>query len=108
MQDKNDNTEALLQQIAGMNEDDAIGKKLRQQLSGIINDLINTDFEKLVQLLYRLDIDEAKLKKTLQELTGHDAGDVISQLIIERQIQKLKSRQQYKPPDDNIHEDEKW
>jgi hypothetical protein len=83
-------------------------EELKGRLSVYINQLIQTDFEKLVSLLYRIDISEPKLKHLLQQNPGEDAGKVIAELIIERQLQKIKSRSQFKQRDDNINDDEKW
>lgn len=76
-------------------------------LTNHINFLINNDFNKLVAILYRLDINETKLRKFLSDYPQTDAGKIISKLIIERQIEKLKSRKQNKP-DIDIPGDEKW
>ena len=108
MQGNSDNTEILLQELATLKENDPAVENTRQKLSSSINDLINDDFEKLVQLLYRLDVDETKLKKTLQDYPGHNAGQMIADLIIERQLQKLKSRREFNQRDNNIDENEKW
>jgi hypothetical protein len=77
-------------------------------LAGKINELIQNDFHKLISLLYRLDISEEKLKHLLIEKPETNAGDLIADLIIERQIQKAKSREKYKQPGDNISDEEKW
>lgn len=79
-----------------------------EQLSEKINDLLVNDFNRLVSILYRLDIDEKKLKNLLKENPGKDAGKIIAEMIIERQIQKIKSRQQFSQRDGNIDDDEKW
>jgi len=49
----------------------------------------------------------AKLKHLLKENPGEDAGFVIADLIIERQLQKIKSRKETKK-DNHIPDDEKW
>ena len=82
--------------------------ELRRQLSVSINEMILSDFDNLVLLLYRLDIDETKLRKILNETPSSDAGNIIADLIIERQLQKIKSRQQFSQRDNNISEEEKW
>lgn len=74
---------------------------MMEELSIKINELINTDFEKLVQLLYRVDVDESKLKRILQENAGTDAGKLIALLLIERQQQKLQSKKDSPPVDPN-------
>lgn len=105
------NNQAIIQDI---NKDLAIAlpetvsfDELRKLLSEHINQLIKTNFEKLVSILYRIDVSESKLKLLLQE-SNEDAGKVIADTIIERQLQKIKSRQQFSQRDDNISEEDKW
>ena len=53
-------------------------------LIAYINDCIQHDFNKLVQLLYRIDVSEEKLKSILQLNPNEDAAKLISAVIIER------------------------
>lgn len=53
-------------------------------LIAYINDCINHDFNKLVQLLYRIDVSEQKLKTILQSNPNEDAARLIAAVIIER------------------------
>ncbi len=69
--------------------------------------MINNRFEELVQVLYRLDVDEKKLKILLSESEDKNAADIITSLIIERQLQKLKTRKQ-QGSDPSIPQDESW
>ena len=82
--------------------------EIREELSKYINDLIVNDFQKLVSILYRIDISESRLKQLLQEENHEDAGKVIADLIIQRQLEKVKTRQQFKQTSENIDESEKW
>lgn len=82
--------------------------EIREQLGQCINDLIVNDFQKLVSVLYRIDISESRLKRLLLEENHEDAGKVIADLIIQRQLEKIKTRQQFKQPNENIDESEKW
>ncbi|CAN5715741.1 hypothetical protein BH11BAC3_BH11BAC3_03110 [soil metagenome] len=82
--------------------------ELHQLLAEHINYLIQKDFQKLVFVLYRVDVNESKLKLLLQENRKEDAGNIIATLIIERQLQKIKSRKEYRQKNDDIKEDEKW
>ena len=86
----------------GLREED-----LERRLSAYINDLINTDFQKLVYYLYRIDVSEAKLTGLLKEYPQERAGDIIAALIIERQAEKIKSRKDFKR-DHPGGEDERW
>ena len=82
-------------------------EELKEKLTAFINDLINHDFEKLVFYLYRIDVNEAKMKKLLDQRDGENAAGLIADLIIERQIEKINSRKETKKNGD-IPEDEKW
>ena len=72
-----------------------------------INVLLKDDFSALVQLLYRMDISEAKLRYLLQTNTGEMAATIMAKLMIERQLQKIETRRSFKK-DDNIPDEEKW
>ena len=78
-----------------------------EQLSVFINELIDKDFSRLVQILYRLDVSEAKLKSVLLEQPTGDAGEMITKLILERIAQRERAKQQFKPSGE-IPEEEKW
>lgn len=80
---------------------------LQEKLSAFINELIEEDFQKLILILYKVDVSEQKLKTLLQENKNADAADIISELIIERQLQKIKSRKEFKSGITDC-EEEKW
>lgn len=89
------------------NEQSLQDKLLFQQLSMAVNEMINRDFEKLVSLLYRIDVNENKLRRLLQEHIAADAADIIANLIIERQLQKIRSRRETRR-DNDFDQEEKW
>ena len=72
-----------------------------------INDLILNDFGKLVQVLYQADVSEEKLKRLLNDNSGTDAGTIIANLLLERQLQKLRAKAafQSRPP---ATDEDKW
>ena len=82
-------------------------EELKQKLSLHINHLINHDFEKLVSLLYRIDVNENKIRQLLKQEEGENAAGLIADLIIERQLQKIESRRK-SAKNDSIPDDEKW
>lgn len=67
----------------------------KEKLIGFINELIQNDFQKLIIILYKVDVDESKLKKLLREGIGKDTPDIIATLIIEREMQKIEIRKQF-------------
>ena len=83
----------------------AIGE-LEELLAEKMNIMIQTDFGALVQLLYRIDVNESRLRALLQENAGEDAGRVIARLIIERQWQKIETRRRFRSDTDS--EEDRW
>ncbi len=81
--------------------------ELHIQLAKYIDHLIRVNFDKLLTLLYRIDVSESKLKQLLKEHPEEDAAKIIASLIIERQVQKIKLRNKQRPGTD-IPETEKW
>lgn len=74
-----------------------------------INNWINNDFEHLLYLLYRIDVHEDKVRKLMIEHKGENAAEIITDLIIARQKQKIETRKlfQFNPAAD-ISEEELW
>jgi len=83
-------------------------EELLSQLAVHINQLILQNFEQLVNLLYRIDVSEAKIKSILSMQTNENAGNIIAKLIIERQLEKIASRKQFRQQHDDFNEVEKW
>lgn len=85
-------------------------QELKDQLIFYINHLLLHDFNKLVQILYRVDVSEKKLKDLLQENPQTDAAVIIADLLITRQEEKIKTREAFKsnPSIDDTTNEEKW
>ncbi|MBT9485500.1 hypothetical protein [Sediminibacterium sp.] len=79
----------------------------KTQLIDAINWLIIHDFEKLVFILYRIDVSEAKIKTLLNNEQSNFAAPVIADAILERLEEKKVSREKYKQ-DSSASEEEKW
>ncbi len=83
-------------------------------LIAFINDCIKNDFNKLVQLLYRIDVSEEKLKSILQSHPNEDAAKLIATVIVERLAATKAARASFSTnvkidqPDseNNAHDDE--
>ncbi len=79
-----------------------------EELVNGINDLLVHQFDKLVGILYRLDVNETKLRRAIEEAKGTDAAKLIAELIIERQVEKIHSRKKYRGPERLDDDEEKW
>ena len=75
-------------------------------LISCIDSLLANNFNKLVSILYRMDVNEEKIKQSIQAHPS-EPGKVIAALVIQRQIQKLDSRKQYFNEDD-IPAEDRW
>ncbi len=65
-------------------------------LSEYLNDLIEHDFNKLLTILYRIDVSESKVRTALaKNPTQESAGKILAELLIEREIQKIEIREKY-------------
>jgi hypothetical protein len=87
-----------------------VEETLEAALAEKVNAMIQGNFDQLLQLLYRIDINEQRLRRLLVENEGEDAGRIIARLIMERQWEKMESRRQFrqdKPTDENDGE-ERW
>ncbi len=93
-------------------QEDLSFDELKNKIACYINPLISNNFSKLISILYRMDINEAKLMQLLHDNPAKDAGMIIADLIIERQIQKIKSKKENKGNTiingDDMNENEKW
>lgn len=82
--------------------------ELAMLLAERINELIRHDMNFLITALYRIDVDEKKIREMLTKNKGTDAALIIAHLVIERQKQKIKTRDMFRPRVDDINEDDKW
>ena len=63
-------------------------------LAKVIRHLLDNDFEQLLNGLYRIDVSEEKVKAAMA--TQGDVADNLALLIIEREMQKVVTREKYK------------
>lgn len=70
-------------------------EQLLQLIEQLVQELIDNDFEKLLLVLYRLDISEKKVKTALEVEGAENAANSIAKLILEREREKIKTREKY-------------
>ena len=87
-------------------EEQLKNRLLLDQFTGYIRRLILNDFEKLVNLLYRIDVDENKLRQLLNDSDSEDSAKIIAALIINRQIEKIQLKKTM--PQAPESDEEKW
>ncbi|MCO5247762.1 MAG: hypothetical protein M9887_02270 [Chitinophagales bacterium] len=71
-------------------------EELLQWLTTQVEEMVSHDFDGLIQLLYRIDVDERKLKALIAENNAFESNRVIAKMILERQKQKVFWRNKFK------------
>ncbi len=71
-------------------------EQLKEYLTKKISELIDNNFDKLINTLYRIDVDEDKLQLAFVDKNKSMLPEAIAGLIIERQLQKIEMRKKYK------------
>lgn len=57
--------------------------------------LIDNDFQKLIQILYKADVDQYKLKELLETIEGSSSAEVIADAYLARQLAKVETWKKY-------------
>lgn len=78
-------------------------KTIRKLLIDKINFLLDHDFEKLLWILYRIDVSEEKARSALAGDSGRTPSEVLADLMIERQLKKAETRLKFRAPHDGNH-----
>jgi hypothetical protein len=71
-------------------------QELFQQLNVHIENLLNTNYEKLKSLLYQIDLSEKELTRTDQDLQFSSISELITHKILERELKKVLIREYFK------------
>jgi hypothetical protein len=60
-----------------------------------LNEMARDDFHGLVALLYRIDVHEERLREAIKVQAGVDAGRIMARMIMERILEKVRTRRQF-------------
>ncbi|KQS32209.1 hypothetical protein [Pedobacter sp. Leaf194] len=69
--------------------------QLRDVLITAFAYLIDNDFPKLIQILYKADVDQYKLKELLETVEGKSSAEVIADAYLDRQLAKIETWKKY-------------
>ncbi|MCO5231473.1 MAG: hypothetical protein M9958_09990 [Chitinophagales bacterium] len=112
MNDNLEDIKQLLVQTLNIDSSPIIGisteENILDWLSAYIDKLISEDFDGLLFLLYRIDVNEDKVREMLAATNGINASRTIAELILERQKQKIYWRNKFKSSPTKIDENDRW
>lgn len=69
---------------------------LKKHLTRKIGDLLDSNYEKLINILYRIDVNEEKLNELFGNKNREPIPAKLADLIIERQLEKIYLRNMYR------------
>ncbi|MCJ0743730.1 hypothetical protein [Pedobacter montanisoli] len=69
--------------------------QLRAALIKVFEYLVEDNFNKLLQILYRADVDQYKLKALLENTEDKSSAEIIADAYLERQKAKIEIRKKY-------------
>ena len=73
-----------------------VPQELFDQLKVYIEDLLSTDSEKLMSLLYQIDLSEKELSKNVPNLQFETVPEIVTHKILERELKKVLIRTYFK------------
>lgn len=88
--------------IITSNEFDNLAE-LKKHLTRKIAELLDTNYERLINILYRIDVNEDKLNELFGTKNRDFIPERLADLIIERQLQKINLRNMYKKDDKELN-----
>jgi hypothetical protein len=68
---------------------------LRLALKQQLHHMLVADFERLVQTMYRLDVNEGKFLLALELITVEERAEALAHIVMERELQRLATWQKY-------------
>lgn len=71
-------------------------EEFKKYLKEKLAHLLDNNYDELINTLYRIDVNEKKLSELFSGKNRDNIPEVLADLIIERQLQKIRFRQKYK------------
>jgi hypothetical protein len=72
-------------------------EELKEQLTNTVVYMLLHEMEKLMGILYRIDVNEKKVKEAFGQNNPKLIAPILANLIIERELQKAQHRASFKP-----------
>lgn len=66
--------------------------QLEQAVAEAVSHLLQRDLNRLLNILYRIDVDERQVKQAMKAPTQDEVALLVARLIIKRELQKAQTR----------------
>jgi len=70
--------------------------ELKSQIAPIISKLMSNNYERLLSVLYRIDVNEKSISEEIYRRNDEEPSSIITDLIIERELKKVVIRRYFK------------
>jgi hypothetical protein len=70
-------------------------QQMLQKLARFVHHLLQNEMQRLLQALYRIDVDEQKVKNAFRQNSAQAVAAELATLIFEREMQRVITRQRY-------------
>jgi len=70
--------------------------ELKSQIEPVISKLMNNNYERLLSVLYRIDVNEKSISEEIYRRNDEEPSSIITDLIIERELKKVIIRNYFK------------
>ena len=70
--------------------------ELKSQIKPIISKLMSNNYERLLSILYRIDVNEKIISEEFYQRNNEEPSSIITDLIIERELKKVVIRRYFK------------
>lgn len=69
---------------------------IKTNVESVVRELLDKNIEKLMSILYRIDVDQKRTDSILKLMSKDDIASQLADEIIKRQLQKIETRNRYK------------
>lgn len=89
-------SELINRHFQGLGENYTSEKELEEALTSIIHHLLDQDIARLMNIFYKIDLDENIFKSVIASENAEKMSQTLAKEVIKRELQKVKTREQYR------------
>ena len=90
-----DELQIINNQLSSLRESDFIYQEVLKRITPVINNLLDTNMNELMNILYRVDVRENDFKKALASGAPDQIGEMTARLILDRYLEKIVTRKKH-------------
>ena len=88
----------VVQAAFNLDADSMSGERFHAMLMARIREMLTDDFDRLLAILYRVDVSEERAREAMQQSDLDGVAYELADLVLERHVEKLRARRRGTPP----------